>query len=94
MIGNTVNGLTLIANGEYFDIKPSSGVEWIIHNITYDGAVELYFSDGTNNLNFDSDTGKGARLGFVYRCTNTRYYRVKNVSGAPILVGFDGIQSL
>lgn len=86
-------GPTSVANNSYLDLQPSAGVEVTVHNIYYAGAVEFYYYDGTNQIMFDSDTGAGARLGYVYHCTNSKRVRVKNVSGGSIYIAADGIQT-
>jgi hypothetical protein len=92
-IGDAVNGLSSVANNAYLDIQPGTGFEYIIHNLYFEGAVEMYFSDGTNNIKFDSDTAAGGRLAYVFHSTNSKYLRIKNVSGTTKFIGFDGIQS-
>lgn len=83
-----------VANNAFLDLIPSgSGVEVVIHNISYAGAVEIYYYDGTNSVLVDSDPAAGSRLGFFFHSTFTKYYRVKNVSGAAINIAADGLQT-
>lgn len=90
-VGDATTGLSSIANNAYLDIQAGIGVEWIIHNIYYPDAVEIYLTDGTNEIKFDFDTSSGARLGYVFHVTNGHYLRVKNVSGATMYIGYDGV---
>lgn len=94
-LGDVVTGLSsVIATTGTLDIKPASGVEWVIHNIYYNqGTVEFYKTDGTNYLKFDTDTTQGARLGAVFHCTNTQWIHVKNLASTATLIGYDGIQT-
>jgi cytoskeletal protein RodZ len=93
-VGDVKSGISSVASGEYLDIRPPSGEEWVIHNITHNGAVELYFTDGTNTIGpIDSDAGAGGWLNFNFHVTNSCWYRVKNVSGTTQLIGYDGIQT-
>jgi len=90
-VGDVKNALVSVNPGAYLDIRPPAGEEWVIHNITYGGAVELYFTDGTNYIKVDSSTGPGGWLGFAFHVTNTLWYAVKNVDTAAILIGYDGV---
>lgn len=89
-VGDVVQGLSSITTGNYLDIQPTAGAEWVIHNVMWDKAVEVYFSDGTNNLKLDIDTSYGGRIGTVFHCTNSKYYRIK-ANGATTLIGYDGV---
>lgn len=92
--GDVVTGISSIAANAVLDIKPSSGVEWVIHNIYYNqGTVEFYKTDGTNLLKFDSDPSAGARLGAVFHCTNAQWIQVKNTAATATIIGYDGIQT-
>lgn len=92
--GNVVAGTASVAatTGTY-DIKPASGVEWVIHNVYYNGAVNFVITDGTNTFQFDSDTGAGARLGLTTHVTNTYWLRITNTGGSAVLIAYDGIQT-
>lgn len=90
-IGDIASGLASVATGAYLDIQPGAGVEVVIHNIYHESDIELYFYDGTNNLLFDSETGKGAYARFAFHVTNTRWIRVKNLDAASKLIGYDGV---
>lgn len=91
--GDTINGLSSVAVGGIFDIKPASGAEWVVHNVYYNGVVEFYITDGTNSLKFDSDNSGGARLGAVYHCTSTQWLQIKNTDTVSLLIAFDGMQT-
>ena len=92
-VGDAVTVIATVADGEYLDIRPPSGVEWIIHNIVHSASCELYKTDGTNYILVDSSTGNGGWLGFSFHVTHDVWYAVKNVSGANALISYDGIQS-
>jgi hypothetical protein len=81
-----------VANNDYMTIQPPSGEEWCIIKIMWEGAVELYFYDGTTEVFFDSDTGRGYYLGKI-PVTNSHYVRVKNVSGAAQDMAYSGYQT-
>lgn len=91
--GNMVGGTASVAatSGTY-DIKPSSG-EWVIHNIYYAGAVQFSMTDGTNTIQFDSDTTAGARLGMTTHVSSTYWLRISNTGGSAVLIAYDGMQT-
>jgi hypothetical protein len=92
-VGDVQTAISSVANNALLDIKPASGVEWVIHNVLYGGAMELYKTDGTNSIKVDSDTTLGGRLGLALHCTNLVWYQVKNVSGASTILSYDGVQT-
>jgi len=92
-VGDVVSDIQSIAAGAFLAIQPSSGVEWVIHNIYHEHHVELYFYDGTNSLLFDSEAGGGVHAKYAFHCTNTRYIRVKNTNTSARLIGYDGVQT-
>lgn len=89
--GDVVSSLTSTANNGTLSAQPGSGVEWVLHNVYFGGAMELYYTDGTNSIKIDSDTTLGARLGTVFHVNNTRYIQIKNVSGGTVYLGYDGV---
>lgn len=82
---------TSVANNASLALQPGSGVEVVVHNIYYGGAVQISYTDGTNPIQFDADTAAGARLNLQHHCVNTRYVSVKNVSGGAIFIAADGM---
>jgi hypothetical protein len=84
---------TSVANNAYLTIQPGAGAEWIIHNIhaPSTAAIELYVTDGANDILTDSNTG--GWLGYYIHLTNAQYLKVKNVSGGTIYMKYDGIIS-
>lgn len=99
-VGDAVSGSFTITATQNNTIRPSAGVEWVIHNLYYfntSGAspnIEFSITDGTSNCIFDSDTTRGARLGMCFHVSNTQYLKVNNISaGTTMLVYYDGIQT-
>ena len=80
-----------IANGARLTIQPAAGVEWVIHNLYYGGAVNIHRTDGSNDLTFATDTDVGAREGYVWHVTNGIYLELENVSGGDSILGYDGV---
>jgi hypothetical protein len=92
--GDVANfGPTSTANGSFLDLQPSAGVEVVIHNIGYAGAMELYYYDGANSVKMDEDATAGSRMAVFLHCTNSKYYRIKNVSGGTVYLSADGMQT-
>lgn len=83
-IGDICNGLASVAASEYLSLQPSAGTEWVIHNISFGGAIEIYYYDGTNEIKCDAEADYGGRFGYVYHCNNAKYYRIKNVTAGAI----------
>lgn len=93
-VGDVVaNMASAVANNATTNIQPGSGVEWVVHNVYYEGAVEFYIVNGANTIKIDNDTSSGARLGAVFHLNNTQYLQIKNVSGGSIDIAYDGIQT-
>jgi len=93
-VGDVKSGLVNVAAGGYLDIRPPSGEEWVIHNIYHAYDVDLAFTDGTNVLTFDTDTGAGVYAKYAFHVTNSLWIRVINKDTAnPRLIGYDGIVS-
>ena len=91
VVGEVTSDLQSVATTEFLTIQPATGVEWVIHNIYHEAEVELYFTDGTNDLKFDSDSGKGVYAKFCFHLTNTHYLKVKNTNAESKLIGYDGV---
>jgi hypothetical protein len=83
-------GPTSTGDAAYLALQPGSGVEVVVHNIGYAGAMELYFYDGTNQVKVWEDTTAGGMLNLQLHCTNSKYYRIKNVSGGTVYLCADG----
>lgn len=92
-VGDVTNQITLVATGAYLDIQPSTGVEWVIHNIYHEADVELYYHDTENsyNLLFATDTAGGVFADFFFHCTNEHRIRVKNTNASSKLIAYDGV---
>lgn len=86
-------GISEVAQNEYFDIRPPSGTEVVIHNINHSTDCTLEFYDGANSISIESKTGAGAWSGCFYHCTNSKYYRVKNTNASANNISCDGIQT-
>jgi hypothetical protein len=93
---NVRTAISSVANNAFLDMRPTgaqSAEEWVIHNVLYNGAMELYKTDGTNSIKVDSDTTAGGRIGVYLHCTNAVWYQIKNVSGSAVILSYDGVQT-
>ena len=91
-INDVVADCQSITNAASLTIQPGAGIEWVIHNIDFGGAVEIYRTDGTNTILFRSESVAG-EYACVRHLTNGDYLTVKNVSGGTIKIGYDGVVS-
>ena len=93
--GAVVSGLSSVNNNAYLTIQPTGADEWVIHNIHANtGGIELHYYDGANDVTLDVPaTTLTWYANLQLHCTATRYYRVKNVSGGALLIGYDGMQT-
>jgi len=86
-----VVNITSVANNAFLDVQPGAGVEWVIHNLMFGGAFELYWYDGTNSILIDSEGANGGRTNLVYHVTNGVRLRMKNTSGGTTFLGYSGV---
>jgi len=91
-VGDTVATMASVATNSYLSIQPSSGSEWVIHNIYHDCDITLEQYNGAATLVFDSASGPGVYAKYAFHVTNSVYLRVKNAYTATTgLIGYDGI---
>lgn len=91
-VNDTVNIIpTSVANNASLTIQPGAGVEWLIKNLFYGAACEIYLSDGTNTIKIDSDGSAGGRFGLSILLTNAVYLTIKNVSGGAAYFSYNGV---
>jgi len=91
-VGDARQGLVNVSAGGYLDIRPPVNEEWVIHNIYHEYDVDLVWTNGTDELVFDTDVGSGAYTAFAFHVTNSIWIRVinKDTTNAR-LVGYDGV---
>ena len=86
-------GVTSVAQDAYFSIQPAVDTECVVHNISHSTDASLEFFDGTNYVTVDTQTGNGSWMGMFLHCTNSKYYRVKNINGSSNNMCCDGVQT-
>lgn len=79
-----------VADDGYLDAQPASDHEAIINNWNAGGDAEIYMYDGTYEILVSTITGGGCLQG-IWRCTNSLYYRIKNINGDAQHLGYDGV---
>lgn len=89
-VNDVVTAHSSVADKASLTIQPGTGAEWLIKNVYFGGAVELYRTDGTNAIKIDSDSS-GGRMTGSWLLTNGVYLSLKNVSGAAAYLGYDGL---
>lgn len=88
-------GPTSVGNGSFLDLQATSGQEWVIHNLGLPPAAsgyELHTYDGSTSTLVD--TLDGSVYNVLLHCTNTKRWRVKNVSGGSLVLMADGVQQV
>lgn len=94
-VGNLIKGTSSIAASGTYDIKPTGTDEWVIHNVYYNNQLKLSMTDGTNVVDFDSDTGQGARMGMTTHVSSTYWLRITNTNASgTLLIAYDGMQTV
>ena len=93
VVGDVKKGIATVTAGNFMDIQPSAGEEWTIHNIFHEAEVELYVSNGTLSILFDSETQLGAWLRHAFDLANDFYLRAKNVNAASKVIAYCGKQT-
>lgn len=91
--GDAVGLVQSRAASEYMLVQPGSGSEYCIHNIVHAANCELYLTDGTNDVLFDTGSGNGGWIGQTFFVTYSRYLKVKNISAGAALFGYTGVQT-
>jgi hypothetical protein len=97
-IGEKVGDIQTVNNNGFLTIQAPAGTGgavpgYTVHNILYAGAVEFYHTNGTLSVKGDNDTTNGWKAGYVLNVSNTLYWQVKNVSGASMVISWDGVQT-
>jgi len=91
-VGDVKSAISNVAAGGALDIRPPAGEEWVIHNIYHEYDVDLAITDGTLELVFDTDTGRGVYAKYAFHVTNSVWIRVKNKDTASARkVAYDGV---
>ena len=90
-VGDIYEDFQSVANNDYLDTAPGVGEEASIHNIYWGGAVTIEKYDGANSIIFRTEAAAGGLAYYAFFVTETRRIRIKNTSGGPIYIAYDGI---
>ena len=80
-----------VANSAFVDTAPINPAEAVIHNIYHGGTIELYWYDGVHTMLFDSQSGPGVYDFHAFHVNSSLRIYIKNISGAAIDIGWDGM---
>ena len=91
-VGDIFADTVSIATGASMQIRPSVGIEVVIHNIYVpDGKLAtLKKTDGVNTCTVDQITG-GGWVNFNFHINNTDYIEIVNDDAGTQILGYDGI---
>lgn len=90
-VGDVTNAHISITAGNSYDVRPTAGSEWVVHNIYVPNGmtVSLYKSDGVSDILIS--VLKCSMLACNFHVTNTCYLKAVNDSASTTGFGFDGI---
>jgi len=80
-----------VAAGGFLEMKPSVGIEWVIHNISAPTTATLEVHYGSSAASVCTLQTTGGLMGFFLHCTNDVFYKIKNTGVGAVDVGYDGI---
>lgn len=91
-VGDSYTGVSAsVANNGYVDLATSGTLEVVIHNIYHGSTIQIEYYDGTNSVIVDTDSGLGIYARYSFHCNVNYRIRIKNTSGSPQNIGFDGV---
>jgi len=88
--GDAVVGIDSIDPAATLDIRPSSGEEWIIHNVYHEVNIELRIATATQTLAFASSTAPNVYSKDMH-VTNSQWLNIKNTDTSAGLIAYDGM---
>ena len=91
-VGSAVQGVNFIQNGSYLKIQPTSPNEYLIQNIYAQCKCEIYFTNGTDYVLVEKLSPYKSLTNRRFRCTNLKYYAIKNVDDTGYYIAYDGVQ--
>lgn len=90
-VGRMFSGFVSVDSNDVVSIRPSSGVEVVLHNIYFSGPVVFYISNGTDDIPFENAADAGGLMDVRIHISYTYFIKVKNVSSSTINVAWDGV---
>ena len=92
-VGSTQTANNPTTGSGTWTIQPSSGTEWVLHNIVVSGAASLKTYDGTNTVVLTTTTGAQWFSNLQLHINNSVYLIITDTSGNTNLMHYDGIQT-
>jgi len=89
-IGDQAADLQVILPTEFLTVRPGVGAEWRISNIFFNGATQLFFSDGSASCLIATYLGSGRWAGVEFIVSNDFFLKIKNSSAVSKYIGFVG----
>jgi len=89
-VGDVKALMSLITTGAFLTIQTAGSEGWTIHNIYHEADVEVYFSDGTNDIKIDSDPMGGYWGWLEIEVNNSFFLKVKNTNASSKRIGYTG----
>ncbi len=96
VIGDAVANCTSVAASGTLDIRPTTGIEWVIHVISSKENWQLKRTDGTDTTNMAAVFLGGDHYIFVpaTHLTNGNWIQVVNQNGAAAsVICYDGVRT-
>lgn len=95
-IGDTlVQNIERKSAGQAVTIQPPAGEEWVIHNILFQGPIELIKVSGATELaTMQFNQTNSSLIGLSMYCTNSIYWKVKHIGSGYNNIGYDGQKTL
>lgn len=90
-VGGFIGNIESVTTGGTMDIRSTSGVTWLIQNITWGGPVTVARASTALTGTFLTDTEAGALLSTMFRVSESVFIRITNTSTAANVCGYDGI---
>lgn len=92
--GDAVIGMESISDDAAITIKPSAGIEWIIHNLfipdnAAEDGVDVAIVSATGSIVVI--TALSSLFQHNFHVTNSQWITMTNKTGSTALLGYDGI---
>ena len=72
-------------------IQPSSGDEWVIHNIYTSSTIDFKIVGAGGTVTLEPNL-TSCLTGYFFHASNSQYYQIVNKTNGTIYAGFDGIE--
>jgi len=92
--GDAIGGMESISDNSALTIKPSAGIEWIVHNLfvpdnAAEDGVDIAIVTATGSIVVI--TALSSIFQHNFHLTNSQWITMTNKTGSTALLGYDGI---